>query len=235
MSKPSHESATPQINITVDTDTDRHKKSRSFNADNSSSDARDEGDNLESLPDPILRNIEKIVDLETKYGRNVPTHQKILERVATIFGRPGFLYTQIIFFTTWWLCSQPIVRDTLHWDLPLFSLHEEGLDTASLLISTGVLIYQSRQDKLSEERSHLTLQLNLLTEQKITKLIALVEELRTDLPNVRNRLDIEAQEMQKTADPQVLLTVLKENLDRTDPNKQGDDTDDVLRVEIEVS
>ncbi len=37
--------------------------------------------------------------------------------------------------------------------------------------STGVLVQQTRQDKLSEQRSHLTWQINLLTEQKIVKLI----------------------------------------------------------------
>jgi uncharacterized membrane protein len=55
-----------------------------------------------------------------------------------------------------------------------------GIDIASLLIATGVLVQQNRQDKLSEQRSHLMLQINLLTEQKIAKLIELIEELRTD-------------------------------------------------------
>ncbi|MFM2304717.1 MAG: hypothetical protein RLZZ135_2129 [Cyanobacteriota bacterium] len=170
--------------------------------------------NLQSLPESILKNIETIIELETEHGRNIPTHQRMLERAATVCGKPRFLYGQIIFFSTWWLCSQLVKHNLLHWDLPTFNLHEEGLDVASLLISTGVLIYQTRQEKLAEERSHLTLQLNLLTEQKIAKLIALVEELRSDLPNVPDRLDIEAEEMQKNTDPQALLVVIKENLDR---------------------
>jgi uncharacterized membrane protein len=173
--------------------------------------------NLESIPESILKNIETIIELETEHGRNIPAHQRMLERAATVCGKPRFLYGQIIFFSAWWLCSQLVKHEILHWDLPIFTLHEEGLDVASLLISTGVLIYQTRQEKLAEERSHLTLQLNLLAEQKIAKLIALVEELRNDLPNVPNRLDIEAQEMQKNTDPQALLVVLKENLDRSEP------------------
>jgi uncharacterized membrane protein len=78
------------------------------------------------------------------------------------------------------------------------------------LISTGVLIHQARQEQVSEERSHLMLQLNLITEQKIAKLIALVEELRTDLPNVKNRADLEAEIMQQTIDPQAILEVLQQ-------------------------
>ena len=94
----------------------------------------------------------------------------------------------------------------------------------SRITSTGVLIYQARQEKVAEERSHLTLQLNLLTEQKIAKLIALVEELRTDLPNVRNRHDSEAFEMQKTTNPQVVLNALKETLNAATIMKEEEDT-----------
>jgi uncharacterized membrane protein len=168
-------------------------------------------DNLVSLPEPILRNIETIIKLKTEQDRNIPHHHRILERVAAFCGQPRFLYSQIIFFSAWWICSHFSSRGILPKNLPLFNLRQDGLGASSLMITTGVLIYQTRQDKLSEERAHLALQLNLLTEQKIVKLIALVEELRTDLPNVRNRQDIEAEEMQKTADPQVLLNVLKEN------------------------
>ena len=111
----------------------------------------------------------------------------------------------------------------VQWRVPIFNAYEQGLDVALLLISTGVLIYQARQEKVAEERSHLTLQLNLLTEQKIAKLIALVEELRTDLPNVRNRHDSEASEMQKTTDPQVVLNALKETLNATAITKEEQD------------
>ncbi len=71
---------------------------------------------------------------------------------------------------------------------------------------------QSRQDKLAEQRSHLNLQINLLTEQKIAKLIQLIAELRTDLPTIRERHDWEAQIMQQATDPQVVLNILQENL-----------------------
>jgi uncharacterized membrane protein len=168
------------------------------------------------LPELTLKNIETITLLENEQGRTVPTHQRILEQAAAACGQPRFLYSQIVFFSAWWVCSELVRLKVLNWDIPSFTLHEEGLGVASLMISTGVLIYQTRQDKLAEERSHLSLQLNLLTEQKIAKLIALVEELRTDLPNVQDRQDTEAEEMKKTADPQALLGVLKESLNSTE-------------------
>ncbi len=91
-----------------------------------------------------------------------------------------------------------------------------GVDIAALLIATGVLVQQNRQDKLAEQRSHLMLQIELLTEQKIAKLIELMEELRQDLPDIRDRYDWEAQIMKQATDPQVVLNILRENLEQTE-------------------
>jgi uncharacterized membrane protein len=168
-----------------------------------------------AIPHPVLKNIETIIELETQHEYSLPLHQRWVEKVAASFGRPWFLYFQVIFFTLWGLISRFFGAALSNWQIPRFNLYEQGLDIASLLISTGVLIYQARQEKIAEERSHLMLQLNLLAEQKTAKLIALVEELRQDLPNVRDRYDSEASEMQKTADPQVVLNVLKETLNST--------------------
>ena len=52
--------------------------------------------------------------------------------------------------------------------------------------------------------------------QKIAKLIELVEELRQDLPTIRDRQDLEAQIMQQATDPQIVLNILQENLDSTE-------------------
>lgn len=177
----------------------------------------------ELVPDAVLKNIETIIELETQHESSLPLHQRIIEKTAASFGQPWFLYFQIVFFAIWWFGSQVINEKLVQWNLPRFNVYEQGLDVASLLISTGVLIYQARQEKVAEERSHLTLQLNLLTEQKIAKLIALVEELRTDLPNVRNRHDSEASEMQKTTNPQVVLNALKETLNATAITKEEQD------------
>jgi uncharacterized membrane protein len=79
-------------------------------------------------------------------------------------------------------------------------------------MSTGVLIKQNRQEMLAEQRAQLSLQLNLLSEQKIAKLIALVEELRCDLPMVKDRYDPEAEVMKQPTDPQMVMTTLEETL-----------------------
>ncbi|MBF2062820.1 MAG: DUF1003 domain-containing protein [Calothrix sp. C42_A2020_038] len=167
---------------------------------------------IDQLPENVLKNIEIIISLHSQHQRNVPVHQRILEKIAAVFGKPWFLYTELIFFMTWGICSHLANIGAIPGDFPRFDLHEQGIDVASLLISTGVLIYQTRQEELGSKHSHLMLQLNLLTEQKVAKLISLVEELRADLPNVKNRYDPEAKVMQQRTDPKVVLDILQENL-----------------------
>ncbi len=170
---------------------------------------------IEILPDQIVKNVETIALHQDQHQQNSTAERRLLNRVTAIFRRPQFLYFQIIFFLGWGACSHLARQGLLPNNFLLFDVQDQGLDVAALLISTGVLIYQTRQEELSEERSHLMLQLNLLTEQKITKLISLVEELRTDLPNVKNRDDREAEAMKQTTDPQVILDALQRKLDST--------------------
>jgi uncharacterized membrane protein len=164
----------------------------------------------ELLPEMVIKNIQAIADRQEHHLQNSSTHQRVLDKITAVFSRSGFLYFQIIFFMTWWLCSYLSNQHILPADFPRFDLREEGLGVGGLLISTGVLIHQTRQEQVSEERLHLMLQLNLITEQKIAKLISLVEELRTDLPNVKNRADLEAEIMQQSIDPQAILEVLQQ-------------------------
>jgi uncharacterized membrane protein len=165
----------------------------------------------ENLPEQVIKNVETIDRHQDRHRQNTKQDRRILNKIASIFGRPQFLYFQIVFFAVWIGCSNLAERNIITKNFPLFDLHLHGLEIASLLISTEVLIDQTHQEKLSKEQSQLMLQLNLLSEQKIAKLISLVEELRTDLPNVHNRADLEAEIMQQAIDPQAILEVIQHN------------------------
>ena len=160
----------------------------------------------------MLKNVEAIISLQAQQERNVPVHERILEMIAAARKPPRFLYAEIVFFTAWGICSHLSNIGLLDREFPKFNLRDQGIDVAALLISTGVLIHQTRQERFNNDRSHLILQLNLVTEQKIAKLIALVEELRVDLPDVQDRIDLEAELMQQATNPQVVLDILQETL-----------------------
>src|SRR5579883_252326 len=173
------------------------------------------------LPDPVGQNIDTIIALHTKAEQKVDRHQRAVEMVTAFWGRPAFLYSVLLAIGLWLLPNVlPRSWGIPRFDPPPFSKLEMLMSTSALLMTTGVLIRQNRQEKLAEQRAQLNLQLSLLSEQKLAKLIALVEELRRDLPDVQNRHDPEAETMQKAADPQVVVTALEDTLTQELKNLQ---------------
>jgi uncharacterized membrane protein len=59
---------------------------------------------------------------------------------------------------------------------------------------------------------HLNLQVNLLIERKVTKLVDLVEELRRDMPQVENRHDPQAEAMKEPVNPHEVVKNLHQTL-----------------------
>jgi uncharacterized membrane protein len=164
------------------------------------------------LPDPVAENIEAIIEIHRQEAQDIPLHERLLASMASFFSRPIFLYGLLISLGVW--LAGHFINDlgVLPFQLPTFSWGEQGLDAAALLISTGVLIRQSRQESFAEQRTQLMLQLNLLSEKKIAKIIALIEELREDTPDMEQRHDPEAEVMKQAADPLTVLEALKETL-----------------------
>lgn len=79
-----------------------------------------------------------------------------------------------------------------------------------MLTTTVVLIAQSRQARLVQQHTHLDLQVSLLTEQKVSTIIRLLEELRHDLPMVQDRHDAQATVLQEATDTAQVISAIKE-------------------------
>lgn len=78
---------------------------------------------------------------------------------------------------------------------------------SALLLTTLVLIGQNRDRHLAERHAQMDTQVTLLVEQKVTKLIELIEELRRDLP-IRDREDPQIEAMKQSVDPRALAAEL---------------------------
>jgi uncharacterized membrane protein len=71
----------------------------------------------------------------------------------------------------------------------------------ALCTTLMILATQAREDEAARRRSQLTLQLASLSEQKIAKVISLLEEQRRDNPQLETRSDPQADAMSEPADP----------------------------------
>ena len=179
-------------------------------------------DTLDKSSEPALgqigQNIETILAFYTREEKKMSGSQRVLETASSFAAQPLFLGC-ILLLSALWILGNVIAHRLGFFELdpaPFFWL--QGIvSLGALLTATVVLIKQNRLAKLEERRAHLELQVNLLTEQKVTKLINLIEELRHDLPNVKNREDPEAMALQQPTDPEQVLAALDERRETGEP------------------
>ena len=162
------------------------------------------------LPDHVSHNIEAIRMLHIRADENLSRYHRPIETVSALLGRPAFFYSIVLFVTLWVLLNLLSPRWAIApFDPPPYFWLQGLVVLGALLTTTIVLMTQTRQGKLAEQRAQLDLQVNLLAEQKTAKLIALLEELRRDLPEVTNRHDAEAAAMEQSTDPHAILDALE--------------------------
>ena len=178
----------------------------------------------DSERDQISQNIDAVLKFYTREEKKIGHWQRILEHVSSFIGQPMFLGFILLFVASWVIAN--IVLCLLGWPefdpAPYFWL--QGIvGLGALLTATVVLTKQNRLAKLEEQRAHLDLKVTLLTEQKAAKLIDLLEELRRDLPNVKNRPDPEAVVLQQSMNPGSVLAALDERSESDERTKSAEE------------
>jgi uncharacterized membrane protein len=174
----------------------------------------DDSDSRDRLPSSVSDNIDTVAEFYARHEEQVSTTQRIVEKVALFLGSPGYVAANILFIVVW--IAANLLAEDIGWtqlDEPPFFWLQGVIGLNAFIISTTVLIRQNRMSKLADHHAHLDLQVNLLTEEKSSKIIQMLEELRRDMPNVRKRDDHEAAELAKPADPKAVLTEIERTHD----------------------
>jgi uncharacterized membrane protein len=167
-----------------------------------------------AVSEHVAQNIETIAHLHAEAEHRVGRHQRAIERIGAVIGRPQSLYALAAIVVLWIafnlaapaLGLRPVDAPPFFWLQGLVSL-------SALLMTTVVLTTQKRQARRTAQRDHLDLQVNLIAEQKIAKLIALIEELRRDLPSVRDRRDSVAEAMIEAVDTNAMVSALERRVE----------------------
>ena len=166
----------------------------------------------------MSQDVESVASIRERVAQRLDKHQRMMEVLTAALGRPRTVYVTLS-IVVGWIAFNVVTPELFGWhpvDPPPFSWLQGVVGLSALLMTTLVLITANRQTRNAEERSHLDLQVNLLAEHKVAKLIALLEELRRDLPMVRDRVDGEADAMQEAVDPHAMLVALEKS-SKTEP------------------
>jgi uncharacterized membrane protein len=165
----------------------------------------------------IGQNIAAVHEFYAREEQKRSTSQRHVESIGRFVGRPAFLVAILVFASAWMGANLALTA----WGMAPFDeapfIWLQGLiGLAALLTTIVVLIKQNRVARLGEQRAHLDLKVTMLIEQKTAKLIDLMEELRRDLPNVKNRHDSGAAVMQQAMSPEGVLAALDEEVTSPD-------------------
>ena len=164
-----------------------------------------------SLSDHIEQNIEGVVALQRREWEQTTLSQRRAEWAGRFIGRPVYLVAVLCVAGLWIAANLALPHLGYEAVDPFpFEMLQGVMSLCALVTTTIVLIAQNRQTKLEQQHTHLGLQVNLITEQKVTKLIHLIEELRRDMPMVKDRLDPQAVAMQERADTHRVLSAIEE-------------------------
>ncbi len=165
----------------------------------------------ESEADQIDQNIAAVLDFYAREEQKISRSQRILERISGFIGQPAFLGIILLFVALWILANIGAGKlGMTEFDPAPFFWLQGIVGLGALLTATAVLTKQNRLAGLEQQRAHLDLKVTLLTEQKVAKLIDLLEELRRDLPDVRDRHDSDAVAMKQAMNPDLVLAALDE-------------------------
>ena len=155
----------------------------------------------------IRRNISTLLELRRQLEKEKSGQDKIADAITSFSGSMLFLYLHVGWFVVWMMLN-------LGWfGIPPFDPFPFGLLTMivsleAIFLSTFVLISQNRMADASDEREDLDLQINLLAEYEITKMLRLIDAIADHL-GLEVSKDPELQELEKAISPEVVLTAMQ--------------------------
>jgi uncharacterized membrane protein len=165
------------------------------------------------LPLEAKENLELLSNFKDGEDAQISGLQLAIERISRFFGSPAFFAFTLLFIAAWISVNAWGAHEGwTHVDSPPFFWLQGLVSSNALLLTVAVLIRQNRMSQVAEHRAHLDLQINMLTEQKVTKMLQIIDQLHNDLTARRGRpaADTEVGELTKPADAHALMHAIKE-------------------------
>lgn len=176
----------------------------------------DEEELIEDNPllcDVMERNIRTLFRLRREAEHKRGTQERVSDAITDFSGSMAFVYFHAIWFGLWILINSGLLR-SIH--LRAFDPFPYGLLTMivsleAIFLSTFVLVSQNRISEQSERQAELTLQIGLITEHEVTRVLQMLDAIQEKL-GIEHDADSElAQLEQETRPEDVLEEIVKVN------------------------
>jgi uncharacterized membrane protein len=162
-------------------------------------------------------NIDVVAGFSDEEAATISGWQIAIERISAFCGSAAYFAAVVSFIIIWTGVNTWATRRGWYaLDPPPFPWLQGIVSSNALLLTIAVLIRQNRMVRLAVHHAHLDLQINILTEQKVTKVLQLVDELRRELPALRGTPNAEVTALTTPADTGAILEAVKQHL-RTAP------------------
>ena len=164
----------------------------------------------EAVPDKARENLDTLRQFEDAHEREASPIQRAIEAASLFFGSPTY-FVFVVAFALIWIAVDGWGRSHgwLHMEDPPYFWLQGVVSLHALLLTIAVLIRQNRMAQLAEQRAHLDLQINLLTEQKVAKILEILAKRGGEASEA---LDVATgDDLTKPADPQALLVAIKQS------------------------
>jgi uncharacterized membrane protein len=163
----------------------------------------------DSLKSALSRNIATMRQRREQEEASASGQERLAKAISRFSGSMLFVYLHAIGYGSWILANLGWVPGLEPWD-PTFVVLAMIASVEAIFLSTFILITQNRMAAAADRRAELDMQIGLLAEAEITKLVQLVSE-------IAQRMDVaaahhpELEEMKKQVAPEAVLDAIAES------------------------
>jgi len=163
----------------------------------------------DSLNSSLRRNIEALRRRRAEEEARASFEQRLASTITRFTGSMNFVFVHVLVYGFWIVANLGWVPNVHAWD-PTFVILAMVASVEAIFLSTFILITQNRMAATADRRAELDLQVSLLAEAEITKLVELVSEI-ADRMNVPAAEQEELNEMKRMVAPEAVLDAIEEN------------------------
>jgi uncharacterized membrane protein len=160
-----------------------------------------------TLNTALRRNIEALRRRRAEEEDRAALDEKLARTVTRFAGSMHFVYVHAALYGAWIVANLGWIPGIRAWD-PSFVVLAMIASVEAIFLSTFILITQNRMAAAADRRAELDLQVSLLAEAEITKLVELVSMIAERM-HVSAAEQQEIEEMKKRVAPEAVLDAIE--------------------------